>query len=150
MNKLSSIVVLNTLLGINNDRITGYQIASNATDEIELKEIFELFIQTSRKCKKDLLNEIYKMGELATDSHSLNGKYINVWTEIKSVLNQKNRKMILTNCELGDDAAVKSYSKILDHKQNDVTRSQYTMINIQHTYIRLDHYKIKGICQSSI
>lgn len=147
---MSSIIVLNTLLGINNDRITGYQIASNATDEHELKEIFGLFIQTSRKCKTDLLDEIHNMGAESLDSHTLNGKYINVWTEIKSILNQNNRNMILTNCEIGDDAAVKSYSKILAQKENDITKSQYTMINIQHTYIRMDHYKIKDICKSII
>ena len=150
MNKMSSILVLNTLIGINNDRIAGYQMALNATEEFDLKHLFENFIQTSRKCKRDLMEEINKMGASAMESSILNGKFFSVWMDIKSALNGKDRNNILTSCEIGDNAAVKTYTKILDQNEKDITLFQYTMINIQHTYIRADHNKIKDICQSFI
>ena len=150
MSKMSSILVLNTLIGINNDRIAGYQIALHATEEYDLKGLFENFIQTSRKCKKDLMDEINKMGATAMESSILNGKFFSVWMDIKSALNGKDRNTILTSCEIGDDCAVKTYTKVLDQNEKDVTLFQYTMINIQHTYLRIDHNKIKYICQNII
>lgn len=42
-----------------------------------------------------------------------------VWMDIKSALNGKDRNNILTSCEIGDDAAVKTYTKILE--QNEKT-----------------------------
>jgi len=147
---MSSILVLNTLIGINNDRIAGYQIALEATEEYDLKRLFEDFIETSKKCKIDLMAEINKMGAAAIGSSILTGKFFNVWMDLKSALNGKDRNTILANCEIGDNAAVKTYTKILNQNEKDVTLFQYTMINIQHTYIRKDHDKIKNICQNVI
>ena len=150
MNKMSSLIVLNTLIGINNERIAGYQVASNATEEFDLKNLFEKFIQTSRKCKRELLGEINKMGVSAMEISILNGKFFSVWMDIKSALYGKNRYDILTSCEIGDGAAVKTYTKILDQNEKDLTLYQHTMINIQHTYLLVDYNKIKSICQSFI
>jgi len=145
---MSSVLVLNTLIGINNDRIAGYQIALDATEEYDLKQLFAHFIQTSKKCKIDLMAEINKMGIAAMESSILNGKFFNVWMDLKLAFHGKDRNIILTTCEIGDNAAVKTYTKILDQNEHDVTLFQYTMINIQHTYIRMDHNKIKNICRN--
>uniref|UniRef100_UPI0025C47882 YtxH domain-containing protein n=1 Tax=Marinilabilia sp. TaxID=2021252 RepID=UPI0025C47882 len=49
-----AIEVLNSLITINNDRIEGYETASNETEEPDLKNLFAQFISTSQKCKKEL------------------------------------------------------------------------------------------------
>jgi hypothetical protein len=57
-----SIAVLNTLIGVNNDRIEGYDTALRETEENDLKTLFSQLIQTSEENKTRLRNEVLSMG----------------------------------------------------------------------------------------
>lgn len=60
MNKMSSILVLNTLIGINNDRIAGYQMASNATEEFDLKTYLKILFKQVENVKEISLAKLIK------------------------------------------------------------------------------------------
>ena len=45
--------MLNTLIENNNDRIEGYETASNETEEQDLKTLFAQLSQTIHKCKNE-------------------------------------------------------------------------------------------------
>ena len=54
----NAIDVLNSLIVINNDRIAGYQRAMDETEEGDLESLFSQFINTSQKCKEELVSEV--------------------------------------------------------------------------------------------
>ncbi|WP_338644861.1 DUF2383 domain-containing protein [Flavobacterium sp. KS-LB2] len=67
MNKEKSIVVLNNLIEINNDRILVYETATVATEESDLKNLFSECQKTSEIFKSELLEEVQKMGGSPVD-----------------------------------------------------------------------------------
>lgn len=146
MSTNSSILVFNSLIDLNNDRIAGYKIASEATNDFELKNMFEGFINTSKRCKQQLLIELYKIGAVVKDSNIIKGNFYNIWMDFKSAFNF-DPKILLTTCELTDAAALNSYNKILTRNEKDISLIHYTIINIQHTYLRVDYDKIKNTSQ---
>jgi len=117
MEKSKEIVeVLNDLVMINNDRITGYQraIKDLKTDDDDLKSLFDQMIVRSQKIKSDLVNEIQVLhGDVETGTTDL-GKIYRAWMEVKAVFTGESRHAILSNCEAGEDAAQKAYKKALE------------------------------------
>src|SRR5580693_8199149 len=61
-NKEKCIEMLNALVGTNNDRIVGYETALQETQENDLKDLFLQFIETSKKCRLELITEIVRLG----------------------------------------------------------------------------------------
>ncbi len=145
MNKEKSIDVLNTLVEINNDRIEGYETASKETEEQDLKSMFSQFIQTSQKCKAELVSEIHKLGGKPTEGTRTTGKFFRVWMDVKAALTGKDRKAILASCEYGEDTAVDTYNKALRNNLEDITAEQQVMLNKQHGLIKSEHDKVKNL-----
>lgn len=145
MQTQNSIDVLNNLITINNDRIEGYETASNETDEQDLKTLFAGFMETSHTCKQELLIEVTKLGGEVEEGTMLSGKFFRAWMEVKAALTGHDRKAILDSCEYGEDVAVDTYEKALLENQEDLTSEQRTMIKAQHTLIKADHDKVKAM-----
>src|SRR5512140_3160206 len=93
-----TIDVLNKLVEINNDRIEGYDTASNNTEDQELKTMFANFARTSLTCKNDLVAEIHRLGGKPTEGTRVSGKFYRAWMDIKTALTGHDRKAILNLC----------------------------------------------------
>lgn len=144
MNKEKSIEVLNSLLEINNDRIAGYETAINETEDADLKGLFSALMQTSQKCKTELVAEVRKLGGLPVEGTKATGKLYRLWMDFKSALTSKDRKTILNSCEFGEDVAVGTYEKALRENES-LTADQQTMVNTQFALIKADHDKVKNL-----
>src|SRR5664279_1840390 len=116
MDKSQEIVgMLNDLVMINNDRISGYQraIAELKPDDEDLKSLFDKMIIESQRIKSDLVNEIQVLhGDVENGTTGM-GKIYRAWMEVKAVFTGENRHMILSNCEAGEDAAQRAYTCLL-------------------------------------
>ena len=145
MNKEKSIEALNMLIEINNDRIQGYETALNETEEADLKNIFSMFLQTSQKCKVELVTEVNKLGGSPIEGTKTSGKFFRVWMDVKAALTGKNRKEILSSCEYGEDAAIDTYNKVLKNDIENITSEQQTLINAQLVLLKADHDKVKSM-----
>ncbi len=145
MNKEKSIDALNMLIEINNDRIQGYETAVNETEEADLKKIFSMFLQTSQKCKVELVTEVNKLGGSPIEGTKISGKVFRVWMDVKAALTGKNRKEILSSCEYGEDAAIDIYNKVLKNDIENITSEQQTLINAQLVLLKADHDKVKSM-----
>mgnify|MGYP001172927932 FL=1 len=145
MNKEKAIDVLNSLIEINNDRIEGYETASKETEEQDLKAMFAQFMQTSVKCKQDLISEVTKMNGTPIEGTRTTGKFFRVWMDVKAAPTGKDRKAVLDSCEYGEDVAVGAYAKALENNLNDISAEQHTMLNVQHAIIKADHDKVKNM-----
>lgn len=145
MNKEKSIDALNMLIEINNDRIKGYETALNETEEADLKNIFSVFLQTSQKCKVELVTEVNKLGGSPIEGTKTSGKFFRVWMDVKAALTGKNRKEILSSCEYGEDAAIDTYNKVLKNDIENITSEQQAIINAQLKLLKADHDKVKSM-----
>lgn len=143
MEKEKTIDVLNTLIEINNDRIEGYDTASEETEDQDLKTLFVQLSQTSQICKLELVNEVVKLGGKPIEGTKTTGKIFRVWMDVKAALTGKDRKSILSSCEFGEDTAVDTYNKALINNLENITAEQQRMLVAQHALIKADHDKVK-------
>jgi uncharacterized protein (TIGR02284 family) len=145
MNIEKSIDTLNTLVKINNDRIEGYETASNETDDTDLKMLFSQLAQTSYKCKAELVTEIYKLGGTPADGTKLSGKVFRIWMDIRTALAGKEMQTILNLCEYGEDAAIETYESVFESSADDISPEQRTMLKGQYLWLKTDHDKVKAL-----
>lgn len=109
------IEVLNDLIQINNDRITGYEKASKEIHEtdVDLQAMFQKMANDSRDYARELSNSVAKRGgEPATDT-TVSGKIYRTWMDVKSAFARKERLSVLESCEFGEDAAQRAYEAAL-------------------------------------
>lgn len=137
--------VLNSLITINHDRIEGYETASKETEEHDLKTLFAELANTSKKCNKELVSEVTKLGGKPAEGTMVSGKFFRVWMDVKAALTGKDRKAILNSCEYGEDVAKSTYEKALEHHSENLNAEQKTMIKAQHTMLLADHDRVKSL-----
>jgi uncharacterized protein (TIGR02284 family) len=145
MNRERSIEVLNNLIEINNDRIEGYETALKQTEAPDLKTLFYLLIQTSQKCRTELVNEVLKLGGKPMEGTKISGKFYRFWMEIKAAITCKDRKSILNSCEFGEDVAIDTYKEVLRDNVDDISMGQKELVMAQHAMIKGDHDIVKSL-----
>ncbi|NDP22943.1 MAG: PA2169 family four-helix-bundle protein [Paludibacter sp.] len=138
-----TIDVLNNLVEINNDRIEGYDKATNETEEQDLKSMFMQFALTSENCRAELSSEIIRLGSIPTEGTKVSGNFFRVWMDVKAALVGHNRKIILDSCDFGEDNAVSTYEDVLNNDLEYLTPEQVTMISAQFELIKANHQEIK-------
>lgn len=135
---------LNNLVQINNDRIQGYLTASQETDQDDLRSVFSEMMTTSQECRRELVQEITKLGGTPIEGTTVSGKLYRIWMDIKSALTSKDRKAILNSCEFGEDVAVKTYQTEID--SDALNGTEYLLIvKEQYSKIKSGHDKIKQL-----
>lgn len=135
---------LNNLIQINNDRIQGYLTASQETDQDDLKGVFSDMMKTSQDCRRELVQEVTKLGGTPVEGTTVSGKIYRAWMDVKSALTSKDRKAILNSCEFGEDAALKTYEEEIEG--NSLGGTEYLLIvKDQYAKIKSGHDKIKQL-----
>ncbi len=136
--------LLNDLIKINNDRITGYEraIGDSKDSDIDLKAMFKEMADQSTKYVAELTQEVGRLGgEAATDT-TLSGKVYRVWMDLKSAISGKDRETILGSCEYGEDVAQRSYDAALESEAYMSTEIRQLIAN-QKTNLKESHDLIR-------
>lgn len=143
-NKNETISVLNDLIKINNDRIEGYQKASEDTKDsnVDLKAVFHEMADQSMKYVNELTAEVTRLGGDPASDTTMSGKAYRVWMDVRSAFTGKDRTNALELCEFGEDAAQKAYESALE---SDATMSTdiRQMISEQKSALKTAHDTIK-------
>jgi uncharacterized protein (TIGR02284 family) len=145
MNNQNAIDVLNTLIIINNDRMEGYETASKETNEMELKNLFSHFINTSHHCKTELVKQVHHMGGVPDEGTRITGKFFRVWMDVKVALSGNDRKAILGSCDYGEQVAQDTYEKALQDNLEDISAEQQKILVAQRMALKADHDNIKSL-----
>lgn len=145
MEKDKAINALNSLITINNDRIEGYQNASENSEEHDLKNLFAQFISTSQKCKQELVSEVKTLGGDSAEGTKVSGKFFRAWMDVKAALTGKDRKAILKSCETGEDEAKDTYDDIIKNEFEHLSTAQKDMIIAQKSALKADHDHVKSL-----
>ena len=143
-NNENTIDVLNDLVKINNDRITGYEkaIEDSKSDTHDYHSLFNEMIQQSKRYKDQLINEITALGGKADyDSTTNSGKIYRGWMDVKSTFQGNTDKSALELSEFGEDAAQKAYKEALS--EDDLPQSVRQMLENQKMQLKQSHDTIK-------
>ena len=117
-NTKETIEVLNDLIQINNDRITGYEKAIKETkaEDEDLKVLYATMIAESHRNKIALATEVQTMGAEVEQGTTTSGKIYRAWMDVKAVFTGHDRHAVLANCEAGEDSAQRAYRSALEHE----------------------------------
>lgn len=137
--------VLNDLIEINNDRITGYEKAVKETKDIDvdLQAIFNKMADESRKYKAELTQAVSRLGGEPTTTGTTNsGKIYRIWMDVKATFTGHDRQAVLENCEFGEDAAQKAYKMALA-SDAEIDADTRQLITSQQSSLKNSHDIIK-------
>ena len=145
MNKEKSIMVLNDLIEINNDRIQVYETATIVTAERDLKDLFSEFKKTSTIFKSELAEEVQKMGGIPVDLIKKNNFFVRLWINFKASLTDKDREDILNTLEYKEFVAIKNYKDTLADNFDHLTAELLIMLKSQQILLTAHHDKVKKL-----
>lgn len=105
--------VVNHLIKICNERISGFNKAAEEIDDNELKSIFlNISLQTEGLCTQllDFINETKIMHQ----EKRLVSDIWETWMSLKSNFTHGNKVALIKTCLIGESAAIQNYKNALD------------------------------------
>lgn len=149
MKNENTIEALNALIKVNNDRIEGYENASQETEKQDLKTLFLEFIANSQKCSRELIREVNRLGGKVAEDTVKSRKFFRVWMDVKAALRNNDRKAILSSCEYGETKTQDAYEKILEDDLKNIFKhlnlEQQIMIITQKSMLKSDRVNILSL-----
>ena len=144
-NNENLIGVLNDLIEINNDRVTGYEKAAEETKtlDVDLQATFHKFANDSRKYAAELTQKVRELGGEPSHDTTNMGKIYRVWMDVKATFSGHDRQAILENCEFGEDAAQKAYKTALA-SDAEIDAETRQLITTQQSSLKTGHDLIKN------
>jgi uncharacterized protein (TIGR02284 family) len=135
--------VLNDLIKVNNDRLTGYEKAAKETDDkdVDLRSLFQDLADESRTYAEELEKNVAERGYSPAEGTTIYGDIYRIWMDMKATFTGKDRQTILASCEFGEDAAQRAYEKAL--KVQGLSAAVLQIINDQKTRLKKSHDQIK-------
>ena len=136
--------VLNDLIEINNDRVTGFEkaIADIKDENIDLKELFQEYAAQSRKNGQELAALVGTSDDVETGT-SVSSTLHRAWIDVKSLFGGSDRASILSEAERGEDAIKKAYQDALT--DGELSSNALSTVSSQAHEINAAHDKIKAL-----
>ncbi|WP_395063166.1 PA2169 family four-helix-bundle protein [Flavobacterium sp.] len=145
MDNEKKIEVFNSLIIINNDRIEGYKTAEAEAKETDLKMLFSDLMETSVQNRKELVEEVKKLGGTPDEGTRATDKFFRVWMDVKAAFTNNDRETILDSCEYGEDVILETYKKKLIQEHQDTNTIDQDMLNKHYALLKVDHDKVKNL-----
>jgi uncharacterized protein (TIGR02284 family) len=136
--------ILNDLIRINHDRAGGYNkaIEELRAADIDLRTLFVNTASASAQNAGALADEVRDMGGTPVSESTPSGKLYRIWMDIRSGISTGDRKSILSLCEFGEDAALKTYKLALE-SDIELPVSTHELITEQQSGIQHTHDIVK-------
>ncbi len=137
------IAALNSLITINNDRYEGYNTAAKESKDSDLDKQFFESANKSKMYASKLSQYVRELGGEPAEGTTNSGKLYRIWMDVKASIALKDRAAVLSNCEFGEDAALKAYEEVQENDDLHFPADYIATINSQQSEIRIDHDRIK-------
>lgn len=137
--------LLNDLILINNDRVLGYQKAMEELkkEDSDLKLLFQEKVNQSNDYKTELSQKVIETGQKVETGTTNAGKIYRVWMDVKAFFGGSDRKVVLDNCEDGEDAALVAYNDGLTSE--GLTPDVRSLLTRHHAELKISHNRIKAL-----
>ena len=125
--------VLNDLMKINNDRITGYQLALTQSINLDadLQDSFYEIISEGVSYRQQLILMIRKLDGNIKGAGNIIGKIYRAWTDLKVVFANKTQKAIITSCLYNEGIALHAYLAALNTNSEHMSPEIFVLISEQ-------------------
>ena len=139
--------LLNELVETLKDGQKGYSDAMTDVEDTNLKETFKKYAVQRAGFITEIEDQMFKMDLKPDEESSVTGTIHRAWIDLKSALTSKDSKAVLTECERGEDYAVKAYQTAL--KAQDLPSTLKSVIEKQYHGVQEAHNAIKSMRDSS-
>ena len=138
----STISTLNNLIETCKDGENGFRTASDGVKNQELKTLFLTYSQQRAQFASELQAEVRRLGGDPEQTGSVAATLHRGWINIKSAVTGEDEGAVISECERGEDSAVRNYQDAL--KENLPAELQ-TTIQRQYTQVKEAHDRIRAL-----
>ena len=136
------ISTLNNLIETCKDGENGFRTASDGVKNSELKTLFLTYSQQRAQFAAELQNEVRNLGGDPEDTGSVAASLHRGWINIKSTVTGEDEGAVISECERGEDSAVRNYQDAL---KEDLPANIQTVVQRQYTQVKEAHDRIRGL-----
>lgn len=136
-----AISVLNNLIETCKDGQDGFKTAAEGVNRSELKTLFYEYSQQRASFAAELQNEVRRLGGDPEKTGSTAAALHRGWIDIKSAVTGRDDSAVISECERGEDAAVRNYRDALADQNlpadlRTVVERQYAAVQEAHDRVR--------------
>ena len=136
-----TISTLNNLIETCKDGQAGFKTAAEGVERSELKTLFYEYSQQRARFAGELQNEVRRLGGDPEKTGSVAASLHRGWIDIKSAVTGKSDKAVISECERGEDSAVRNYKGALADESltadvRSVVERQYAAVQEAHDRVR--------------
>ena len=137
--------ILNDLILINNDRVTNYRKAEEELkkEDADLIQLFQEKVKQSNNFIDELTQKVTEAGHKVESGTTNAGKIYHVWMDVKAFFGGFNRKIILDNCVVGEDAALSAYNDALSSE--GLSPEIRSLLTQHHADLIVSYNKVKAL-----
>jgi uncharacterized protein (TIGR02284 family) len=138
-----SISTLNSLIETLKDGEEGFKQAADGVVDLQLKSLFNEYSRQRARFANALQTQAQSLGESKPErSSSAAGALHRAWMNLKAAVTSGNDHAILSECERGEDSAVKEYEKALN---DDLSPSLREIVSSQYSEVKNAHDRIRNL-----
>ena len=141
-----TVSTLNNLIETCKDGENGFRTAAEGIKNGELKTLFNTYSQQRAQFAAELQGEVRHLGGDPENSGSVAATLHRGWINIKSAVTGEDDGAIISECERGEDSAVKNYEDAL--KENLPTNIR-AIIEQQLTQVKEAHNQVRALERAS-
>lgn len=134
------ISTLNNLIETCKDGQAGFQQASEGVKNSELKTLFGTYAQQRAGFAGELQTEVRRLGGDPEKTSSTAGALHRGWINIKSAITGADEGAVISECERGEDSAVRNYQDALKSELpgniGELVERQFAQVKQAHDRIR--------------
>jgi uncharacterized protein (TIGR02284 family) len=136
-----AISCLNNLIETCKDGEDGFKTAAVGVSRADLRTLFNTFSQQRAQFAAELQNEVRRIGGDPERSGTVAGSLHRGWMDVKSAVTGKDDNAILSECERGEESAVKNYEGAMADQSlpahlREIVRRQYAAVKETHDRVR--------------
>lgn len=131
---------LNGLIETCKDGETGFRSAAEGVEDPNLRRLFESYSQQRAELAAELQLEVRRLAEDPVDDGHAAAALHRGWLNIKAAITGRDEGAIISECERGEDVAVRNYREALDGELPSdlrmIVERQYVEVKQAHDHIR--------------
>ena len=141
-----TISTLNNLIETCKDGQDGFRSAAGGVRNGELKTLFHTYSQQRAQFAAELQGEVRRLGGDPEKTGSTAAALHRGWINIKSTVTGEDEGAIISECERGEDSAVRNYEDAL---RKDLPSALRSIVERQFGQVKEAHDRIRGLERAS-
>lgn len=140
MDNENVISTLNNLIETCKDGEDGFRTAADGVKNSEFKTLFLTYSQQRAQFAAELQNEVRRLGGDPEERGSVAASLHRGWINIKSTVTGEDEGAVISECERGEDSAVRNYQAALNEdlpaNLREIVERQYAQVKEAHDRVR--------------